>query len=180
MIQETTGIDNIEDALNGLLKLLTDGEPVLNERAPGGRPQNQPFTTFMVYWLDGHAFVFRAFDATGDGLKETIADDAYVTARVICWGKDSMRRCSALRMALNSDMQPVQAFRQDIGICDIDDVQSIPEPNVDASVRERAYFNFKFYARVACKFDIDWFNKVSLALSVPDMHYATTDAVKKE
>lgn len=181
MMQETTGIDNIEAALKALLNFLTDGEPVLNERAPGDRPQGKPFTTFMVYWLEGHGHVFRSYTDDPDmGFVQNIEDDAYITCRVVAYGKNAMKRCNILRMALNSDLAQVQTFRNDIGVCDIDDVQSIPEPDVDGAVRERAYFNFKFYARLGFQYDVDWFDRFTLALSVPELGYATTDLIVKE
>ena len=166
MMQETKGIDSIEAALNSLLRFILDGEPVLNERAPGARPSGKPFTTFMIYWLEGNAHVYKDSEATDIGMQQTVADDAYVTARVVCYGKSAMKRCSMIRMALNSDVAQIQASKESIGICDIDDVQAIPEPGVDGAVRERAYFNFKFYAEVSAAFTIDSMENTSLALSV--------------
>jgi len=167
MTQETTGIDAVESALNNVLRFIMDGEPVLNERAPGERPLMKQFTTFMVYWGEGNAHVYRHEHETETGYIQRVEDDVYVTARIICYGKDSMKRCNGIRMTLNSDIQCIQVFKNLLGICDIDDAQSIPESNLDGTLRERAYFNFKFYARVAYDFDIDWFNKITLVLSVP-------------
>ena len=181
MMQETTGIDDIEKAMLAMLRFLCDAEPVLNERAPGARPQNQPYMAFMIYWLEGHGHVVRSYvDDPVEGFLQNIDDDAYVTARIVAYGKNAMKRCSILRMALNSDMQQVQAFREGIGICDIDDAQSIPESDVDGGVRERAYFNLKFYARISSTFIVDWFNRFNLDLSVPELGYANTDAIVKE
>jgi len=179
MTLETTGTDNIEMAMLAILKILSAGEQVLNERAPGVRPQNVPFTTFMVYWQEGNAFVYKMLNKTDTNLTQTVSDDSYFTARVICYGKDSLKRCNILRSSLNSDLQPVQVLKKQFGICDIDDIQAIPESNVDGMVRERAYFNFKFYARVSQTFDIDWFNSLNLVVSVPEVGFSQTDLAKE-
>ena len=131
MMQETTGIDAVEANLLGLLRFIVDGEPILNERSPGARPVGKPFTGFMVYWLEGHGHIFREYEDDALGMQQIISDDSYVTARVVCYGKSAMKRCTMIRMALNSDMVQVAATRESIGICDIDDVQCIPEPEVD-------------------------------------------------
>jgi hypothetical protein len=167
MIQETTGIDAIEAELNGLLRFIVDGEPVLNERAPGARPAGKPFTTFMVYWLEGHAHVYRTSEYREGAYRQAVSDDSYITSRVVCYGKDSLKRCSMIRTALKSDLAQVQNARVRLGVCDVDDIQSIPESNVDGMVRERAYMNFKFYAQVSSEFVIDYCESTVTALSVP-------------
>ena len=179
MIQETTGINRIEAVFKSLLRDITEGEPVLNERSPSARPKDSAFTTFMVYWTEGAAHVYKGCYEKDDGrFVQRVQDDAYITARVVCYGCDSMRRANGIRMTLNSDIPSILAVRDIIGICDIDDVQSIPEPDVDGSVRERAYFNFKFYARIAYEFDMDWYNKITLVLSVPEKSFTSETEIE--
>jgi hypothetical protein len=171
MIQETTGTNKCEARILKLLTTIMDGEPVFNERSPEKRPVGKPFTTFMVFWNDGHGHLIRnsTFDEETDRMIQRVEDDVYMTARIVCWGRDSMSRANGIRMTLQSDIAQVQEIREYLGVCDIDDAQSIPEPNVDGQIRERAYINFKFYSRVAFDFDIDWFNKARVGLSVPPL-----------
>lgn len=182
MIQETIGIDRCEELINQLLKAFLDGEPVLNERAPGARPKDQPYTGFMVFWSEGHAHVYKPTFYVEDEnrMEQTIADDVYVTARIICYGQDSMKRVMSIRSLLNSDVAVIQQLRTELGVCDIDDAQAIPEPGVNGTVRERTYFNFKFYARVIHKFDIDFFDRVTVVTSVPELSFTKTDELKIE
>jgi len=182
MTQETTGIDRCEELINQLLTAFLDGEPVLNERAPSARPQNRPYTGFMIFWSEGHAHVFKSFMFVEDERRmvQAIEDDAYLTARIICYGKNSMKRVMAIRSFLNSDLSAMQQFRQEMGVCDIDDAQSIPEPDVNGTIRERAYINFKFYARVVHQFDVDHFDRVTVITSVPDLSFTKTDVVESE
>jgi len=181
MIQETAGIDRIEQSITSLLKFLTDGELILNERAPGARPQNQVYTGFMVYWHEGNAHVYRSCGDTEDErYVQRISDDSYFTARIVCYGKDALKRTSALRSALKSDIQQMLEAGQVLGICDIDDAQAIPEPDKDGGVRERAYFNFKFYAEVTHEMVMDWFNKVDIVTSVPQVNYVKVTEVVGE
>lgn len=181
MIQETIGIDRCEELINQLLKAFLDNELVLNERAPSTRPQNQPYTGFMVFWSEGNAHVYKpvVYDDATDRMMQTIADDVYVTARIICYGKDSMKRVMAIRSLLNSDLQVIQQLRQELGVCDIDDAQAIPEPEVNATIRERTYFNFKFYARVIHQFDIDFFDRITVVTSVPDLSLVLADVIEE-
>jgi hypothetical protein len=164
MIQETIGIDAIEKSIYNLLRCILVNEPVLNERSPGPRPVGLPYTTFMVYWLDGHGHIIRGEEYNEEaGLAfQTIADDAYITARVVCYGQESLKRCSIIRMALLSDVPQIQQMKADIGISDVHDIQAIPEADVNGAVRERAYFNFKFYHRVAQEFTIDHFETLAV------------------
>lgn len=182
MMQETTGIDRCEELINQLLTAFLDGEPVLNERVPGARPKNQPYTTFMVFWAEGHGHVYKpmSYIVEEDRMVQTIADDVYVTARIICHGKGSMKRVMSVRSLLNSDLEPIQRMREELGVCDIDDAQAIPESDSNGTVRERAYFNFKFYARVIHQFDIDFFDKVSVVTSVPELSFQVTDEIQLE
>ncbi len=180
MIQETIGIDRCEELINQLLTAFLDNEPVLNERAPSSRPQNQPYTGFMVFWSEGHAHVYRPtfYSDEDNSMKQAIADDVYVTARIVCYGKNSMKRVMAIRSLLNSDIPVIQQLREHLGICDIDDAQAIPDPDVNATVRERTYFNFKFYARVIHQFDIDFFDRVQVTTSVPDLSLVLADVIE--
>lgn len=182
MMQETTGIDRCEELINQLLTAFLDGEQVLNERAPSVRPVNKPYTTFMVFWSEGHGHVYKPinFIAEEGRMIQTIADDVYVTTRIICHGKSSMKRVMAIRSLLNSDVEPIQRMREELGVCDIDDAQAIPESDIQGTVRERAYFNFKFYARVIHQFDIDFFDKVSVVTSVPELSFQVTDEIQLE
>jgi hypothetical protein len=182
MIQETIGIDRCEELINKLLTAFLDGEQVLNERAPSSRPKDQPYTGFMVFWAEGHAHVYKPtfYDEATKVMTQDVTDDVYVTARVICYGKDSMKRVMSVRSLLNSDVPVIQVLRQELGICDIDDAQAIPEPGVNGTVRERAYINFKFYARVTHQFDIDFFDRVTVVTSVPELSFTKTDELKIE
>lgn len=168
MIQETTGIDAIEKSLYDLLRCILVNEPILNERAPGARPQNVPYTTFMIFWLEGHGHVIRGdeYTAETDTAQQTVADDAYITSRVICYGKDSLKRCSMLRMALMSHSPQIQQMAGNIGISDVHDIQAIPESDVNGAIRERAYVNFKFYHRVAQEFSIDFFDDMGVTQTI--------------
>lgn len=184
MMQETTGIDRCEELINQLLTAFMDGEPVLNERAPSTRPVNKPYTTFMVFWAEGHGHVYKPIEFVVEGdvgrMVQTIADDVYVTARIICHGKSSLKRVMFIRSLLNSDIEPIQRMREELGVCDIDDAQAIPESDSNGTVKERAYFNFKFYARVIHQFDIDFFDKVSVVTSVPELSFEVTDEIQLE
>lgn len=182
MIQETAGIDRIERAILDLLKFIMDGETIINERSPGSRPLNQVYTGFMVYWHEGNAHVYRSCGDLPDGgaYVQRISDDSYFTARIVCYGKDALKRTSTLRSALKSDIQQMLEAGQVLGICDIDDAQAIPEPDKDGAVRERAYFNFKFYAEVTHEMAMDWFNKVDIVTSVPQVNYVKVTEVVGE
>jgi hypothetical protein len=182
MIQETTGTNKCEERILKLLSTMLDGEPVFNERSPESRPVGKPFTTFMIFWNDGHGHVIKStlFDEDTGKMNQRIEDDVYMTARIVTWGRDSMSRVNGIRMMLMSDTQQVQEIRQYLGVCDIDDAQSIPEPNTDGQIRERAYINLKFYARVAFDFDIDWFNKARVDLSVPSLSFLVSTDVTGE
>lgn len=168
MIQETTGIDVIEKSIYDLLRCILGNETVLNERSPGARPQNVPFTTFMVYWLEGHGHVIRdaEFDEATETENQMVADDAYITARVVCYGQSSLKRCSMIRMALMSDSPQIQQIAANIGISDVHDIQAIPESDVDGTIRERAYINFKFYHRVAQEFTVDFFDRTDVTRTI--------------
>jgi hypothetical protein len=168
MTQETTGIDAIEKSIYNLLRCILVNEPVLNERSPGPRPQNAPYSTFMLFWLEGHGHLIRdaEYNDDTDTSQQMIADDAYITARVVCYGQDSLKRCSMLRMALMSDMPQIQQMAANIGISDVHDIQAIPEADVNGAIRERAYINFKFYHRVAQEFTIDHFDTLAVTQTI--------------